>query len=108
MKRTCIYELAVVATGTLNTIRQRETHCSYFSNLKKTVECLISVLAINGWPVTINYSAVYRSLQSRGKYTRDFDVGGNKVFKVIISSKVLNPVLTTLDVEEMPFPMSRK
>ena len=107
MRRTHIYELAIVSTGTLNTIRQREPHCSYFSNLKKTVECLISVLAINGWPVAVNYSAVYRGLQSRGKYTRDFNVGGNKVFKVIISSKVLNPVLTTLDVEEMPFFMSR-
>ena len=108
MKQSRIYELAIVSTGTLNTIRQREPHYSYFSNLKKTVECLISVLAINGWPVAINYSAVYRSLQSRGKYIRDFDVSGNKVFKVIISSKVLNPVLTTLDMEEMPFSISSK
>jgi hypothetical protein len=103
MKTSTIYELAILPTGTLNTIRQKEPHYTYFSNLTRTIECTVSVLALNGWPVTINYSAVYRSLQLRGKYYQDFHVGGNKVFRVQISRKVLNPALTTLDIEEMPF-----
>jgi hypothetical protein len=103
VKAQTIYELAVIPTGTLNTIRQKEPHFAYFSNLKKTVECLVHVLALNGWPVKINYTAVYRSLKGRGKYSRDFNVEGSKVFKITITSKTLNPVLTTLDIEEMPY-----
>ncbi len=103
MKTRTLYELAIIPTGTLNTIRQKEPHYTYFSNLTKTISCITSVLALNGWPVVINYSAVYRSLQIRSKYYRDFYVGGNKVFRVQITGKVLNPALTTLDIEEMPF-----
>ncbi len=98
-----IYELAIIPTGTLNTIRQKEPHLAYFSNLKKTVECITTVLALHGWPATINYTAVYRSLKERGKYARDFNLEGSKVFKVVVTAKVLNPVLTTLDIEEMPY-----
>ena len=98
-----IYELSVIPTGSLNAIRRKEPHFAYFSNLTKTVECLVGVLAMNGWPVTINYTAVYRSLRTKGKYSREFSVEGNKVFRVLISPKVLNPALTTLDIEEMPY-----
>jgi hypothetical protein len=104
MKARYIYELSVIPIGTLNTIRKKEPHYAYFSNLKKTVECLTAVLAMNGWPVTINYSSVYRSMQTRGKFNKDFEIGGNKVFKVLISTKELNPALTTLGIEEMPYP----
>lgn len=67
------------------------------------MECLTSVLAMNGWPVSINYSSAYRSIQTRGKFNKDFEIGGNKVFRVVISSKELNPPLTTLGIEEMPY-----
>jgi hypothetical protein len=103
MKTRYIYELSVIPIGSLNTIRKKEPHYAYFSNLKKTLECLTSVLAMNGWPVTINYSSVYRSLQNRGKFSKDFEIGGNKVFKVLIFPKELNPALTTLGIEEMPY-----
>ena len=103
MKTQTIYELSVVSTSTLNTIRQKKPHYAYFSNLKKTVECLVHVLALNGWPVKMNYTAVYRSLKGRGKYSQDFHVEGSKVFKITITTQILNPVLTTLDIEEMPY-----
>ena len=103
MKTRHIYELAIIPTGTLNTIRHKEPHHAYFTNLNRTVDCLAGVLAINGWPVKVNYTAVYRALQERGKFTREFDVAGNKVFRVVISRKVLNPGLTMLDMEEMPY-----
>ncbi len=103
MQTKVIYELAIMPIGSLNTIRKKEPYVCYFSNLKKTIDCVTGVLAINGWPVTINYSAAYRSLQTKGKYIKDFEVGGNKVFKVVITTKVLNPALTTLEIEEMPY-----
>lgn len=103
MKARHIYELAIIPIGSLNTIRKKEPHRAYFSNLKKTLECLSNVLAINGWPVTVTYSSVYRSLTVKERFSRDFDVSGNKVFRVVITPKTLNPALTTLDIEEMPY-----
>jgi hypothetical protein len=103
MKTKYVYELAVIPIGSLNTIRKKETHYAYFSNLRRTIECITAVLALNGWPIRVTYSSVYRSLQLREKYTRDFEIGGNKVFRVQISTKELNPALTTLGIEEMPY-----
>jgi hypothetical protein len=108
MNRRTIYELAVYPIGSLNTIRKKEPYFAYFSNLKKTVECITHVLAINGWPVKINYTAVYRSLKDRGTFSRDFSVEGSKVFNVTITPQILNPALTTLEIEEMPYKKSRK
>lgn len=102
MKSVIIYELAIIPTGALNTIRQKETMFSYFSNLKKTIESVTAALALHGWPDRINYSSVYRSLQSKGKYVREFDISGNKYFKIVITAKVMNPALSTLGIEEMP------
>lgn len=98
-----IYELTIVPIGTLNSVRKKDPHYAYFSNLSKTIDCLSGVLALNGWPVKVNYSAVYRTLQDRSKYIREFDIAGNRVFRVVITKKVLNPALTTLDIEEMPY-----
>ncbi len=98
-----IYELSIIPIGTLNSVRKKDPHYAYFSNLSKTIDCLSGVLAINGWPVKVNYSAVYRTLQDRSKYIREFDVAGNRVFRVIITKKILNPALTMLDIEEMPY-----
>jgi len=103
-----VYELIIVPIGTLNSIRKKDPHYAYFSNLSKTITCLSGVLAVNGWPVKVNYSAVYRTLQDRSKYIREFDIAGNKVFRVVISRKVLNPALTMLDIEEMPYEPSEK
>ncbi len=102
MPQQIIYEVRVLYIGTLATLRQREPFVSYFSNLKKTIENLTAQLALNGWPLKVNYSAVYRSLKAKAKYTCDFDVAGHKVFKITITPKILNPTLTTMGIDEMP------
>lgn len=109
MNQQTIYEVAIIPIGSLNEVRRKEPQMTYFSNLKKTIENVVGVLAINGWGVhKINYSAVYRSLQSRGKFQCDFDVAGSKVFRLVISAKLLNPVMPMLGIEEMPTVKGRK
>ncbi|GAA4412465.1 hypothetical protein GCM10023187_39600 [Nibrella viscosa] len=103
-----IYEVTVQYIGSLSAIRQRDPFIVYFSNLKKAIETIISHLALNGWPVPINYSAVYRSLKQRGSYHCDFDVAGAKVFRIRITPRTLNPVLTTLGIDEKPTEPQRK
>ncbi len=102
MLQQTIYEVRVTYIGSLSNLREREPFVTYFSNLKKTIENISAQLALNGWPLKINYSAVYRSLQSKGKYICDFDIAGHKVFRISIMPKILNPTLTTLGIDEMP------
>ena len=103
-----IYEVTVQYIGTLNAIRQRDPFVVYFSNLKKTVETIAAQLALNDWPVKVNYSAVYRSIKQRGIYQCDFDVAGAKVFRIRIAQRTLNPVLTTLGIDEKPTEPQRR
>jgi hypothetical protein len=103
-----IYEVTVQYIGSLNTIRQREPFTVYFSNLKKAVESIINHLALNGWPITVNYTAVYRSLKQRGNYHCDFDVAGARVFRIRIIPQILNPVLTTMGIDEKPTEPTKK
>lgn len=102
MKQQTIYEVAVVPIGSLNTIRKKETIYSYFSNLSKCLDQLKSALAINGWDSKINYTAVYRSMKEKGKFVAEFSLAGNKIFKVVITLRTINPSLTMLGVEEKP------
>ncbi|WP_128546526.1 hypothetical protein [Larkinella soli] len=103
-----IYEVTVQYIGSLTALRQREPFTVFFSNLTKAVETIISHLALNGWPVKINYTAVYRSLKQRGSYQCDFDVAGAKVFRIRITPRLLNPVLTTMGIDEKPVEPTRK
>ncbi len=102
MKQQTIYEVAVISIGSLNTIRQKETVFNYFSNLSKCLDQLKAALAINGWESKINYTAVYRSLKEKGKFVAEFNLAGNKIFKVVITQRTINPALTTLGIEENP------
>jgi hypothetical protein len=102
MQQQIIYEVKVSYIGSLSTIRVREPFVVYFSNLKKTIENISGQLALNGWPIKINYSAVYRSLKIKDVFHTDFDVAGQKVFRITISKKTLNPVLNTLGIDEKP------
>jgi hypothetical protein len=108
MKQQPIYEVKVQYIGSLNELRQREPFVVYFSNLRKTIENVSLQLALNGWPAKINYSAVYRSLQAKDKYWCDFEVANHKVFRVMITTKLLNPKLSTLGIDEMPTTVGRK
>lgn len=102
MKQQTIYEVAVIPIGSLNTIRQKETIFSYFSNLSKCLDQLQSALAINGWDSKINYTAVYRSLREKGKFVAEFNLAGNKIFKISVTPRIINPALTMLGIEEKP------
>ena len=102
MKQQTIYEVAVIPIGSLNTIRQKETIFNYFSNLSKCLDLLKSSLAITGWDSKINYTAVYRAIKEKGKFVSEFSLAGNKVFKVTITSRTINPALTMLGIEEKP------
>jgi len=75
---------------------------TYFSNLKKAIDTIRIVLEANGWPVTVNYSAVYRQLPEKGFYTTVFAVENVRFFRLTITKRMLNPVLTGLGIEEMP------
>jgi hypothetical protein len=102
MKQQTIYEVAIISIGGLNTLRQKETVKSYFSNLSKCLDQLQTALLVNGWESKINYTAVYRSLQAKKKFVSEFSVGGNKIFRVEIVPKIINPALSMLGVEEKP------
>ncbi|MDR6561379.1 MULTISPECIES: hypothetical protein [unclassified Arcicella] len=86
----------------MNAIREKETVVSYFSNLSKCLDQVITSLVINGWESKINYTAVYRSLKEKGKYTTEFRIANNKVFKIVITPRTINPSLTMLGIEEKP------
>ena len=108
MLQQTIYEVRITYIGTLTTLRERPPFVTHFSNLKKAIENITAQLALNGWPLKINYTAVYRSLKSKEKFTCDFDVAGHKVFKITITPKILNPTLSTLGIDEMPLIESQK
>jgi hypothetical protein len=103
MRTSIIYEVAVHHIGALNTLRKRESSFVYFSNLKRAIECVQTTLAVNGWSLKkINYTAVYRTFKIREKFICEYDFAGAKVFQIVITKRTLNPVLTTLGIDEMP------
>ncbi len=97
-----IYEITLQHIGSLATIREREPSVVFFSNLRKAVDAITTELMLNNWPMKINYTAVYRGVKQRGFYTCDFDVAGTKVFRIKVASRVMNPVLPRLGIDENP------
>ncbi|GAA4446982.1 hypothetical protein GCM10023091_41110 [Ravibacter arvi] len=75
---------------------------TYFSNLKKAVDTIRLVLEANGWPVTVSYSSVYRQIPEKGFFSTVFTVENVRYFRLTISRRMINPVLTGLGIEEMP------
>lgn len=102
MNQQPIYELAVHQTSVVSEFRQREPSVVYFSNLKKTIECITGALVLHGWEPTINYTAVYRNLKLRDRFQADFDVQGVVFFRVVITKRILNPVLPSLAIDDCP------
>lgn len=102
MNQQLIYELSVHPTPVVSEFRQREPSVIYFSNLKKTIECITGALALHGWEPTINYTAVYRNLKLRDRFQADFEVQGVLFFRVVITKRVLNPVLPSLAIDDRP------
>ncbi len=99
-----IYEVTLLPVGTLNTVRQREPTVIFFSNLRKAVDAITAELALNNWPVKVNYTAVYRGVKQRDFYGCDFDVAGTRVFRIKVVPRILNPALPRLGIDENPVP----
>lgn len=102
MDQQPIYELAVHLTPAAPELRRAEPSVVYFSNLKKTVEFAQAALVLHGWEAGLNYTAVYRGLKLRDRFTKDFAAEGIGFFRLVISRKILNPVLPALDVPDFP------
>lgn len=77
---------------------------TYFSNLNKAVDTLHTALGAQGWPSSVSYSSIYRRLKENGWFTRIFVVEGVQYFQLHVTTRILNPHLTTLGIEEMPVP----
>lgn len=97
-----IYEVTTQHIGSLSTVRQREPTVVFFSNLRKAVDAITAELAMNNWPPRVNYMAVYRGVKQRGFYSCDFDVAGTRVFRIKMVSRILNPALPRLGIDENP------
>lgn len=102
MNQQPIYELAVHLSPATPELRRQEPSVVYFSNLKKTVEFAQAVLVLRGWEPSLNYTAVYRGLKLRDRFAKDFAAEGVLFFRLVISRKILNPVLPTLDIPDFP------
>lgn len=103
MQQRTVYKITVSYKSSTFYIKESEPVVSYYSNLKRTIEAIQTTLLVNGWNAKrANYSAVYRTLNERGKYVEDFDVQGVKFFQLTIDKVVLNPVFTTLGIEVSP------
>ena len=102
MKQQTIYEIAVISIGSLNTVREKEPVLDYFSNLSKCLDQVAGALAVHGWSSKINYTAVYRALKAKGRFVAEFSVAGNKIFKIVITPRLINPAISTLGIEDKP------
>lgn len=102
MQQQAIYEVKVEPFLQADPGRAITSEITYFSNLKKAVDTIRVVLEANGWPILVNYSAVYRQLPEKGFYTQVFVAENVRYFRLTISKRVINPVLTGLGIEEMP------
>lgn len=102
MQQQAIYEVKVESFLQTDPNRPAHVELTYFSNLKKAVDTIRVVLEANGWPVPVNYSAVYRQLPEKGFYTTVFVVENVRYFRLTINKRIINPALTSLGIEEMP------
>ena len=66
------------------------------------MEAVSASLAINGWENNLNYTLVYRSIKEKGKFMAEFSLAGNKIFRLLITSRIINPTITMLGIEEKP------
>lgn len=103
MQQRTIYKITVSQKTSALYIRESEPIATYYSNLKRTVEAIQTTLAVQGWEHgRVNYSAVYRALNERGRYVENFSAGGTKFFQLTVDKVILNPSFTTLGVEISP------
>jgi hypothetical protein len=102
LKQQHIYEVQVATPEALKSILNKPDTYSYFSNLKKCFECLSNTLLLQGYSHSINYTAIYRSILAKNKYQFDLAVAGQKLLRVSIIRKTINPNLSLLGIDKNP------
>lgn len=104
MKQTIIYKVEISYIASMAGIKQSLPVISYFSNLKITLERILSILALKGWEGhKVNYTAVYRAIKERNKYVVEFNLKNVKIFRLEVSKVILNPALSDLGIDKRPF-----
>ena len=106
-RQQTIYEVKVEPLLQANPFQLVGTTYTYFSNLKRAIDTVQTMLAAYGWEVTVHYSTVYRSLKLRGVFYEVFWVEGVRYFQMTISPRPMNPHLSTLGIDEMPRPRKK-
>jgi hypothetical protein len=106
-RQQTIYEVGIIPLVKANPFEVPKESLTYFSNLKKAIESIHTALGMQGWPIAISYSSVYRDLKSRRIFTHAFVVEGVRYFELRIVTRIINPHLTTLGIDEMPAPRRR-
>lgn len=103
MQQRTIYKITVSYLNSTFYLRQSEPVATYYSNLKRTVEAIQTTLVVQGWDESrVNYSAVYRALNERGKYVESFNAEGVRFFKITIEKIPLNPAFSNLGIDIHP------
>ena len=102
MLQQAIYQVQVMYVGQLAKIIDKEPTITYFSNLKICYENIGNALAVNGWDHQINYTAMYRGIKERGNFQKEFVLNGQKMFKIIVTQKTINPNISLLGIEPNP------
>ncbi|WP_341228161.1 hypothetical protein [uncultured Arcticibacterium sp.] len=104
MRTTKIIQVEVNFRHDLVIIKGSPSTFNYFSNLTLAFESVKESLLINGWELDgFNYTALYRTIKTRGSYVKAFKSKGATFFKVTISTKMLNPKLSTLEIMRNPY-----
>lgn len=102
MLQQSIYQVQIMYVGQMAKLIDKEPTITYFSNLKKCFNNICNALAINGWDHNINYTAMYRSLIEKGNYQKEFNLKGQKMFKIIVYKTIINPNISLLGIEPNP------
>ena len=106
-RQQTIYEVVIKPLVQANPFGSSQESVTYFSNLNKAVDTLHTALGAQGWPSSVSYSSIYRRLKENGRFSHVFMVEGVRYFQLQITTRLLNPHLTTLGIDEMPTPRRR-
>jgi hypothetical protein len=102
MQQQYIYELEICAIGQMAKLMDQKPVVTCFSNLRKCIDTLLKVMALQAWEHSINYTAAYRAIQLKERYSYEVALQGSKMFRVNIVRKIINPSLTLLGIEANP------
>ena len=75
----------------------------FFSNLKNAVNALKAAMSLNNWDTAgFNYTAVYRALKEKQKFTKEIRYGGTSFFKITLTKSEVNPPINEIGIIPAP------